>query len=513
MERVLTYRKTVSGFIQKIFFFVSQAIPKRNQIDTIWNQKHNFSDLESYDFLPEKLSIKNQWHTETIAQIVLFTILFVSLLFATSVYFETHFLVVTTALIALMYLGLVIFKIWVVYRGRKYGFVDFTNDEVAAITDEELPVYTVLVPAKYEAEVAQQIVDSMASLDYPSDKIDMIVMLEDYDTETFEAFQNAQNVPEYFRIEKVRYVEPQTKPKTMNMVFNQARGEFFVIYDAEILPDADQMKKAYLAFKKHPEIACFQTRLDHYNTDQNILTRLFNIEFSFHYDYFLPGLQRMGFPIPLSGHSTHFRTDVLRKIGAWDKYNVAEDCDVGIRLYRYGYRTKVLNSISREEAASTMWSWIMQRTRWMKGFIQTSIVHLRNPLQLKDELGGWKNLSAFLVIVPGTVLVNVLNLFSWMILALWFLSGSDFIKSLYTQPILYVSVLTFVVGIFLFTYLNLIGSFNRKRFHLIKYGLLTPFYWLLLAFATTRAVYQVFTNPYKWEKTTHGTHLASTNPA
>lgn len=474
-------------------------------------QGNNFVNLRDYVFVPDVFSIRKYWFKETISLAITSLFVFTLLLSLFAFFLKTNMLVVLTSIIALSYLFLIIFKLYVVYVGFKYPLIDFSKEEIDAISDDELPVYTVLVPAKYEARVAQQIVDSMAALDYPEDKIDMIVMVEEYDTNTIEAFENAKNVPGYFRVEKVHYVEPQTKPKTMNMVFDQIKGKYLVIYDAEIVPDADQMKKAYLAFKKHPEIACFQTRLEHYNTDQNILTRLFNMEFSFYYDYFLPGLQRLGFPIPLSGHSTHFKTEVLRDIGGWDSYNVAEDCDIGMRMFRYGFKTAVINSVSKEEAASSFWSWIQQRTRWMKGFIQTSIVHLRHPFRTKREMGGWKNFLGFLFTVPGTVLVNFLNLASWIIFLFWLSTRSDFIHSLYTQPILYISVASFVIGIFLFTYLNLIGSFNRKKYHLIKYGLLTPVYWVMLAFATTRAVFQTFSNPFKWELTVHGTHLKKEN--
>lgn len=469
-------------------------------------RQFNWSNTTDYLFLSDVLSIKNYWHKETL--VVAFGITIASAIFAIllAISLSTNIFVILTTIIAFIYFALVIFKVWVVKRGYDYALVDFSQDQLDAITDEELPVYSVLVPLRDEADVIPQIIEAMTSLDYPSDKIDMIIPLETYDTDTIQAIEDARP-PEYMRTRIIPYITPQTKPKTLNIIFPEVRGEFLVIYDAEIIPDRDQMKKAYLGFKHNPGIACFQTRLEHYNADQNILTKLFNMEFSFHYDFFLPGLQKLGFPIPLSGHSTHFRTEVVREIGAWDSYNVAEDCDLGMRLYRYGHKTAILNSLSQEEAASSIKSWIQQRTRWMKGFIQTSIVHLRHPLHFKNQIGGWKNFIAFLVTVPGTVLINFLNLASWIILAAWLLSGSNFIQDLYTTPILYLSVTAFVIGIFLFTYLNLIGSFNRNKHHLVKYGLLTPLYWMLLAYATTRAVYQTFTNPYVWEKTEHGTHL------
>ena len=467
---------------------------------------NDYSNTTDFLYLPEIFSIKKYWYKETITFVALAAILAISLFVLVSNAIQTSMLIVLTGTISLFYSFLIIFKLWVVYKGFSYPLIDCSDEEIAALSDEELPRYTIFVPLLNEAEVMGQIIEALSSIDYPTDKLDLMLTMHDSDIETVQAFNDA-NPPAHFRAHMVPPSLPQTKPKDINTAFPKATGKFFVIYDAEIIPDSDQLKKAYLAFKKNPDIACFQTRLEHYNTDQNILTRLFNIEFSFYYDYFLPGLQKLGFPIPLSGHSTHFRTDVIRKIGAWDSYNVAEDCDVGMRLYRNGYKTAVINSVSREEAASDVWGWVMQRTRWMKGFIQTSIVHLRHPFRLKRELGGWVNFGAFLLTVPGTVFVNVLNLVSWFVLGFWLVTGSTYIKGLYPQPILYLSVTMFILGMFIFTYLNLIGSFNRRKFHLIKYGLLTPFYWVLLAFATTRAAIQTFTSPFKWEKTTHGTHL------
>lgn len=168
----------------------------------------------------------------------------------------------------------------------------------------------------------------------------------------------------------------------------------------------------------------------------------------------------------------------------------------------------VLNSLSQEEATSGFKSWIMQRTRWMKGFVQTSIVHLRHPLRFKNEIGGWFNLIGFLFTVPGTVLVNVLNLIYWFLLVLWVTTHSGLIQSLFPAVILYISVASFVVGNIIFTYLNLVGAYKRGRYEIVKYSLLSPLYWILLALAGVRAFIQLLTKPHHWEKTTHGEHLS-----
>lgn len=468
----------------------------------------DFSNTTDFLFLPEELSAKRN----VTAELVSWAILLGGAAFAILLIFKIGFgfspLSVVSASIALFYFVVMAFKLFVIVKARKFKPVEIAPDELASLKNEDLPVYTILIPLYREEKVIGQILKAMTAIDYPTEKLDIIITLEEYDHWTENAIREAK-MPAYFKSLILPNVTPKTKPKALNVALSKIRGEFLVIYDAEIMPDPDQLKKAVLAFRRHPEIASFQTRLDHYNTDQNIITRLFNAEFSFYYDWFLPGLQRLGFPIPLSGHSTHFRAAAVKAMAGWDPYNVTEDCDVGIRLYRAGYRTGILDSVSREEATTTMKAWIMQRTRWMKGFIQTSVVHLRDPWKLKKDLGGWKNFVAFLLIVPATVLVNIINLFAWIMLFLWITTHARMIQSFFPTPVLYISNISFVTGTFIFTYFNLVALYERRRFELVKYGMLSPFYWMMLAAATVRASIQVMVNPYRWEKTTHGTHLKS----
>ncbi|MBI2098762.1 MAG: glycosyltransferase [Candidatus Wildermuthbacteria bacterium] len=467
----------------------------------------NFGQPPDYLFRPDIQSFRKAWFPQTYAIWEFFSISFLVSALAFFFLFEWPVLVTLSGLIAFFYLGHMVFKLLVVQRSLAKPFLTFSKEEIVSLSDEELPLYTILIPLYQEAEVVWQIRKAMEAIDYPKAKLEILITLEQYDYATQEAIARA-DFPSYFRILLLPDVPPKTKPKALNVALLRAKGEFLVIYDAEIIPDPDQLKKAVLAFRKHPEIAFLQTRLDHYNTDQNILTKLFNIEFNFYYDLFLPGLQKFRFPLPLSGHSTHFRRSAIEEVGGWDPYNVAEDCDIGIVLYRHGYRSEILDSVSKEEATTTLPAWMRQRSRWMKGFLQSSIVHLRHPLELKKDLGGWINFTAFLFIVPGTVLLNFLNLFYWLLLVGWFVTYSVFIQELFTGPILPISVISSLGGNALFVYFNLIGSYRRGKYGLVKYALLSPFYWILLAVASGKAVIQLFTKPYHWEKTAHGTHLA-----
>ncbi|MDD5055108.1 MAG: glycosyltransferase [Candidatus Peribacteraceae bacterium] len=465
-----------------------------------------FTNTVDYLFLPEIATIKRHLSVEIVSLLLFGFTGIAGCIWLFSFLSGLSAILTLSASVSVIYLSLIIFKAWIVLTARRKKPLHASAQAIRSIREEDLPVYTVIIPLFREAPVIAQVLASLSRINYPPDKLDIIITLEEYDRETREAIRQA-HPPKHFRTLILPNVEPKTKPKALNVAFLQARGDFIVIFDAEVIPEPDQLKKAYLAFRDHPSVACVQTRLDHYNAHQNWMTALFNAEFSFHYDLFLPGLQKRGYVLPLSGHSTHFRRTVLEQIGAWDPYNLTEDCDIGIRLFRRGFRTDIIDSLSNEEATSTTGSWIAQRSRWMQGFIQTSIVHLRHPLRLKDDVGGWGRLWVFLIIVPGSVLMNVLNLFYWLLLGTWIVTQSTVIQSLFPVPVLYISILSFAIGNILFMYMNLVGLYQRGRYRLVKYGLLSFFYWFLLGYAALRGCVHLLLKPYKWEKTAHGNFI------
>jgi cellulose synthase/poly-beta-1,6-N-acetylglucosamine synthase-like glycosyltransferase len=285
-----------------------------------------------------------------------------------------------------------------------------------------------------------------------------------------------------------------------------ARGTFVVIFDAEDVPDPDQLKRAVLAFDEaRDDIACLQAPLNFYNSRQNVLTRLFTAEYSLWFDLLLVGLQRLGGPLPLGGTSNHFRATVLQQLGGWDPWNVTEDCDLGIRLYKAGYRTAMLDSTTYEEANSWTRNWIRQRSRWTKGYMQTLLVHLR---------GGWRrgdpHLLTFLLVVGGKVFVNFANPVMWALTITYAVARpwvGPAIESVYPGPVFYAAVTSLVAGNFMFFYVFLLGAARRENWDLVKYALLAPVYWLLMSVAACYALGQLIRRPHYWEKTVHGLHL------
>jgi hypothetical protein len=389
--------------------------------------------------------------------------------------------------------------------------LEISDAEVAALDERTLPPYTVLVPLYREAKTLPRLVERLAGLDYPQDKLQVILLLEEHDAETRSAAA-ALELPAFIRPLVVPRSPPQTKPKACNLGLAHATGELLVIYDAEDRPDPDQLKKAVIGFRKSGGlVVCLQARLNFYNKRQNLLTRLFTLEYSMWFDLFLPGLSDMNVPIPLGGTSNHFRTDKLRELGGWDPFNVTEDCDLGIRIARDLYETRMIDSTTWEEACSHPRHWLRQRSRWVKGYIQTWLVALRRPFGLVRRTG-WGGALAFHVMVGGTFVSLLVNPVYWTLTLLWFAWRWEPLSRFFPFPVILWALVCLFAGNVAFIYATLLAAYRRGYFDLVKYGLLIPFYWMLMSAGAWKGALQLLTRPSYWEKTRHGLDLDAGYP-
>ncbi len=288
----------------------------------------------------------------------------------------------------------------------------------------DLPVYTVLIAAYKEAKVISTLVKAIKRFDYPEDKLDVILLLEEDDSETLEAAKAARP-PASWRILTLPDSQPKTKPKALNYGVQFARGEYLTIYDAEDVPEPDQLKKAVTAFRTHSEdYICFQASLNYFNRDENFLTKMFTLEYSYWFDCLLPGLDNLELPIPLGGTSNHFDLQKLRKIGAWDPFNVTEDADLGIRAAAEGYKVGVIQSTTYEEANSKLPNWFRQRSRWVKGYMQTFLVHNRHPIKAIKRMG-LKQWLGYNFLIGGTPALFILNPIMWALFIYYLVTGAQ----------------------------------------------------------------------------------------
>jgi cellulose synthase/poly-beta-1,6-N-acetylglucosamine synthase-like glycosyltransferase len=195
----------------------------------------------------------------------------------------------------------------------------------------------------------------------------------------------------------------------------------------------------------------------------------------------------------------HFRTDILREVGGWDAHNVTEDADLGFRLARFGYRSVTFDSTTYEEAPIHFHPWLRQRTRWMKGWLQTWCVHMRRPRQLWREAGA-RGFVTLNILAGGNVVTALAYPLMLGRLAIELQGAAS--ARWYGWPLLHVVALsTAIVATLVVGWLGL-GKRGRRRDSWIL--ALTGIYWLYLSIAAWRAVLQYIWAPHYWEKTEHG---------
>ncbi len=378
-----------------------------------------------------------------------------------------------------------------------------------ALKDADWPTYTILCPLYKEVSIVPQFVKAMKDLDYPTQQLQILFLTEEDDLETRQAIL-ALHLPAHFTVVTVPAGSPRTKPRACNYGLLEANGQYVVIYDAEDKPDTLQLKKAVLTFAKHgPQVACVQAKLNFYNPDQNILTRWFTAEYSLWFDLILPGLQQAGFMLPLGGTSNHFPTQVIRALGGWDAFNVTEDCDLGLRLSWFRLDTVVLNSTTYEEANSQFKNWIRQRSRWIKGYMQTYLVHMREPWHYLRHRR-YREFISLQLIIGGKSAVLFINPLLWLFLLSALLLrpiAGPFYSHIFPPPVLLISLICLILGNFFYGYVYLIACMRRQHYALVKWTLLVPLYWIMGSIAATMALIQLITKPHYWEKTVHGLHL------
>ena len=295
---------------------------------------------------------------------------------------------------------------------------------------------------------------------------------------------------------------PYTKPKAIDYALPLARGRYLVVFDAEDAPDPGQLRLAASRFAADPGLACLQAELVPENASENALTALFAGEYAGLFGRLLPALARWRLPVPLGGTSNHFRIDVLRALGGWDAFNVTEDADLGVRLARRGLRAEMLASRTLEEAPLTFRPWMAQRTRWMKGWMQTFIVHNRAPLLFLRDIG-WRGFLGFQVLVGGMIVTSLLHtaligsLLVRLALEGWF--------GLVPRDVWdWLSLAILVSGYAGAFAVQVIGLLHQRAASLLPLQLLLPVYWILHSIASVRAAIELITKPVYWAKTTHG---------
>ncbi|MFD2236160.1 glycosyltransferase family 2 protein [Aureimonas populi] len=378
------------------------------------------------------------------------------------------------------------------------------RDETLSLPVGPMPIYTVLVALYQEEEMAEPLVRSLAALNWPASRLDVKLICEADDATTIAAVERAMSGRAGFELVRVPAGGPRTKPKALNHALPLARGDYVVLYDAEDRPDPDQLLEAWYVFcASPPELACLQAPLVIRNGADGWFARLFALEYAVLFRATHPYLARRGLPIPLGGTSNHFRRQALEAVGAWDSHNVAEDADLGIRLSRRGFHTGTIHAPTSEIAPLRWRDWRNQRTRWIKGWCQTWLVHMRQPVRLWQELGPRRFATfqlLFLSMVGGGVM-HTIFVGAVLVEVAALLAGHPAFLGLGGWAILDLFNICAALAVFGLLAASVVTRQERRT---LLPGLWTLWaYWLLLSLACLRAVTHLVTNPSGWEKTPH----------
>lgn len=369
-------------------------------------------------------------------------------------------------------------------------------------SDADLPTYSVLVPVFRETSVLSQLLRGLSCLNYPPEKLEIKIIVEEFDTNLRRALEKFA-LPPHIETIVVPQGSPQTKPRALNYALQFCHGSLLTIYDAEDVPEPNQLRDVAREFLHAGEtLACLQAQLTAYNPNENWLTRQFTAEYATLFGLILPALAARCLPLTLGGTSNHFRTHILRKIGGWDAHNVTEDADLGLRLARLGFRTGVVQSLTYEEANTNLGNWLGQRARWLKGFMQTWLVHMRNPVRTTRELGptGFWTLQA----LTGGIFFSALFHPFLIALTVWVLIVNPPHASVATMLLAGLNLEVFVLG---YGVAMLAGAKALRQRGLKGWWFTIatmPVYWLLMSVAAWMALWQLVFAPFKWNKTEHG---------
>lgn len=469
--------------------------------DILWVLQKQFIEHDKHDaseviekahpnFSAKKLTFSRQLIS------VLFIVLIASLLGLQNRYFLGFILTVINLFFFSTLVSKAVFFATGFFTKRK-NYDDLINN----INEHNLPIYTILVPLyKEKLETIAQLATAIKNLNYPLSKIDVKLITELDDDKTVENVKKL-GLESNFQIIRVPHSIPKTKPKACNYALRFAKGELITIYDAEDIPEANQLKKTYIEFSdedfRNVQIPALQCELNYYNRDENWLTKLFSIEYASWFQFMLYGLQSLKMPIPLGGTSNHFRTDILKSLKAWDPYNVTEDAELGLRIAINQGTVRVVSSTTMEECPNKISAWLHQRTRWIKGHLQTFLVYMREPKSLinKFGIGGF---FGFFFFIGAPAISYILIPFS---LLLYFFAS---MQNNFPHTILNLLHFNLWFGILLHLIIGLVVIIKNKWWHILLECIAFPLYWLLHSLASYLALYQLVKKPHYWNKTEHG---------
>ncbi|HBF0845089.1 TPA: glycosyltransferase family 2 protein [Clostridioides difficile] len=275
--------------------------------------------------------------------------------------------------------SLLLINIILAMGGYIFYFKNF-DKEVKEI--DEYPMISILVPAHNEAKVIGRTVESLLLLNYPKSKMELIVINDnssDNSKEILENIKDRYNNYNFTIINTDSLTGGKGKSNALNIGYTISKGDFIAVYDADNTPDKNALRYLVQTIVMNDELGAVIGKFRTRNKNKNLLTKFINIEtLSFQW-MSQAGRWQLFNLCTIPGTNFILRRSIIEEIGGWDSKAIAEDTEISFRIYKLGYKIKLVpQSITWEQEPETVKVWIKQRTRWAKGNIYVLMKYIKN---------------------------------------------------------------------------------------------------------------------------------------
>lgn len=242
------------------------------------------------------------------------------------------------------------------------------------------PFVTIMVPAHNEGVVIVKTVAALLALDYPQDRYEIIIINDnstDKSAELLKEIQDNNPSRNLIVINTDAVIGGKGKSNALNIGYQQAKGEFIAIYDADNTPERKALSYLVAELKADDSLGAVIGKFRTRNKNVNLLTRFINVEtLSFQWMAQAGRWQLMKL-CTIPGTNFILRRTIIEAIGGWDEKAVAEDTEISFRIYLMGYKIKFQpKAVTWEQEPQTIAVWFRQRTRWVKGNVYVLIKNI-----------------------------------------------------------------------------------------------------------------------------------------
>jgi len=378
-----------------------------------------------------------------------------------------------------------------VWNLRRSGCKGRSGRRFSSVKRGGLPFVSIIVPVKNEEKVVGRLLDALLRLNYPADKMEIIVVEDGSVDGTVEICRDfVRRFPGQVRL--VRRMISDGKPSALNYGLRFARGKIVGVFDADNVPEPDTLLKVVEYFRDS-SVAAVQGRACSINADLNMLTKFLAYEEAVRYETYIRGKDVLNLFVPLTGSCYFIRRDVLVDVNGWDEKSLSEDVEMALRLTERGYRVKYAPEIrSWQENPESLFQLVKQRVRWFRGEMEMTLKYGR--LAAKPN---WVNIDAEMTLAGPFMFIFCLVGYLMFLWVLFTPFQHDFIFVAVSQMASLATLFPlFVIGLAL-----IYVTKPRKALNLLWLPFIYA-YWGLQTFLALYAFLQiVFRRPRKWTKT------------